>query len=70
MTKKQKKIDVSQFKLILAIYLKMNNSKGSFWPLLPVNVFKHSIQAKYNEGKKGIDQNTQISQKVSFKGMK
>jgi len=66
MTEEQKKIALSRCRLRLAFYLKMKKADGSIRPLPPVHVFKHAIQEKYNQGKPGIDLNTQMSKKISL----
>ena len=35
-------------------------------PMLPVQLYKHNQQIRYNQGKPGLDKNTEVSLRVSF----
>ena len=54
----------SRAKLLYAHYNLIINDDGDYNPTLPLLLYKHHVQVKYNQGKPGLDKNTELAMRV------
>ena len=62
----KKSVDImkSRSRLLLA-HLKIITKDGGIRGMLPVQLYKHHVQIKYNRGKAGLDKNTEVGWRVN-----
>ena len=54
-------------KLLYAHYKLVHRDGELFKPTLPLLLYKHHVQLRYNQGKPGLDKNTEIALRVYSK---
>ena len=57
----------SRARLIYAHYNYIIDGDGDYHPSVPLLLYKHYVQVKYNQGKPGLDKNTELAMRIKDK---